>query len=164
MPSIQTGRPPKSNTIQPAAYISRSSSSISTPSSPSMLPTCCAMNYHLLACAHERPWGIVGICGLGHYTVLFAKSLGMEARAFTHSPNRMEDAKKLGADHVVDTNDKVRFTSHLARSARCLDSPRVRRASPSPSSENSISSSPRWTPHPRSRSKSSSPCSTCTAD
>ena len=52
--------------------------------------------------------GVIGIGGLGHYAILFAKALGAEVWAFTHSPDKMDDAKKLGADHVVDTNNKVR--------------------------------------------------------
>lgn len=51
--------------------------------------------------------GIIGIGGLGHYALLFAKALGSEVFAFTHSPQKMDDAKELGADHVIDTNDKV---------------------------------------------------------
>ena len=51
--------------------------------------------------------GIIGIGGLGHFALLFAKALGAEVYAFTHSSGKMEDAKKLGADHVVDTNNKV---------------------------------------------------------
>lgn len=51
--------------------------------------------------------GVIGIGGLGHMAVLFAKALGAEVWAFTHSPDKMEDAKKLGADHIVDTNKKV---------------------------------------------------------
>ena len=51
--------------------------------------------------------GIIGIGGLGHYAIMFAKALGAEVYAFTHSPQKMDDAKALGADHVVDTNNKV---------------------------------------------------------
>ncbi|KAH9912117.1 GroES-like protein [Fomitopsis serialis] len=47
--------------------------------------------------------GVIGIGGLGHYAILFAKALGAKVYAFTHSPNKQEDAKKLGADVVVDT-------------------------------------------------------------
>lgn len=57
--------------------------------------------------------GIVGIGGLGHYAILFAKALGAEVYAFTHSKDKMEDAKKLGADHVIDTTNKVCERSHL---------------------------------------------------
>ncbi|KAH9831476.1 GroES-like protein [Rhodofomes roseus] len=47
--------------------------------------------------------GVLGIGGLGHYAILFGKALGAEVYAFTHSPGKREDAKKLGADHVIDT-------------------------------------------------------------
>ena len=52
--------------------------------------------------------GVIGIGGLGHYAILFAKALGAEVYAFTHSKDKMDDAKQLGADHVVDTTNKVR--------------------------------------------------------
>jgi len=45
--------------------------------------------------------GIIGIGGLGHYAVLFAKALGAEVYAFTSSNHKVDDIKKLGADHVV---------------------------------------------------------------
>ena len=47
--------------------------------------------------------GIVGIGGLGHYAVLFAKALGAEVYAFTHSKNKEDDIKKMGADRIVLT-------------------------------------------------------------
>ncbi|CCM04509.1 uncharacterized protein FIBRA_06690 [Fibroporia radiculosa] len=49
--------------------------------------------------------GVIGIGGLGHYAVLFAKALGAEVYAFTHSPSKLDDAKKMGADHVISTHD-----------------------------------------------------------
>ncbi|KAI0347478.1 GroES-like protein [Trametopsis cervina] len=51
-------------------------------------------------CGPGKKVGIIGIGGLGHYALLFAKAMGAEVWAFTHSPSKMEDAKKLGADHV----------------------------------------------------------------
>ncbi|KAI5120603.1 hypothetical protein M0805_008079 [Coniferiporia weirii] len=48
--------------------------------------------------------GIVGIGGLGHYGILFAKALGAEVYAFSHSLSKAEDAKKLGADHFIATS------------------------------------------------------------
>ncbi|KAI0927884.1 hypothetical protein AcW1_005291 [Taiwanofungus camphoratus] len=50
--------------------------------------------------------GVMGIGGLGHYAVLFAKAMGAEVWAFTHSPSKLEDAKKMGADHVISTHDE----------------------------------------------------------
>ena len=46
--------------------------------------------------------GVMGIGGLGHYAILFAKALGAEVYVFTHSPNKADDARKMGADHVID--------------------------------------------------------------
>ena len=58
--------------------------------------------------------GVIGIGGLGYYAVLFAKAMGAEVYAFTHSSNKMEAAKKLGADYVIDTTDEVSsMNSHM---------------------------------------------------
>ncbi|THH08167.1 hypothetical protein EW145_g2876 [Phellinidium pouzarii] len=48
--------------------------------------------------------GIVSIGGLGHYAILFAKALGAEVYAFSHSSSKAEDAKKMGADHFIETS------------------------------------------------------------
>ncbi|QRW01975.1 Zinc-binding dehydrogenase [Ceratobasidium sp. AG-Ba] len=45
--------------------------------------------------------GIVGLGGLGHYGVLFAKALGAEVYAFSPDGAKEEDMKKLGADHYI---------------------------------------------------------------
>ncbi|PCH43599.1 GroES-like protein [Wolfiporia cocos MD-104 SS10] len=50
--------------------------------------------------------GVIGIGGLGHYAVLWAKAMGAEVYAFTHDSSKMEDIKKMGADHVVNTGEK----------------------------------------------------------
>jgi len=49
---------------------------------------------------------IVGIGGLGHFALLWAKGLGAEVWALSHTPNKKEEALKLGADHFVSTQDK----------------------------------------------------------
>jgi len=49
--------------------------------------------------------GVVGIGGLGHLAIKFAKAWGCEVTAFTHSLAKLEEAKKLGADHVVSSVD-----------------------------------------------------------
>jgi len=49
---------------------------------------------------------IVGIGGLGHFAVLWAKGLGAEVWALSHSPTKKATALKLGADHFVSTKDK----------------------------------------------------------
>jgi len=50
--------------------------------------------------------GIVGLGGLGHYAVMFAKALGAEVYVFSHSNHKEADAKKMGADHFVISSDQ----------------------------------------------------------
>ncbi|CAE6469103.1 unnamed protein product [Rhizoctonia solani] len=54
--------------------------------------------------------GIVGLGGLGHFGVLFAKALGSEVYVFSHSARKQQDALKMGADHFVVSQDKESFT------------------------------------------------------
>ncbi|QSZ30695.1 hypothetical protein DSL72_000253 [Monilinia vaccinii-corymbosi] len=49
---------------------------------------------------------IVGIGGLGHFGLLWAKALGAEVWALSHSPDKKDAALELGADHFVVTNAK----------------------------------------------------------
>lgn len=51
--------------------------------------------------------GVVGIGGLGHYAILWAKAMGAEVYAFTHQEDKVNDIKKLGAHHVINTTDEV---------------------------------------------------------
>ncbi|KAJ1788891.1 hypothetical protein LPJ59_005453 [Coemansia sp. RSA 2399] len=50
--------------------------------------------------------GIVGIGGLGHLAIQFAKALGAEVVAFSHSSNKREQSLELGASKFVDTSNK----------------------------------------------------------
>src|SRR5580765_5681009 len=45
--------------------------------------------------------GVVGLGGLGHMAVKFAHALAAHVVVFTTSPNKQEDALRLGADEVV---------------------------------------------------------------
>ena len=49
--------------------------------------------------------GIVGLGGLGHMGVKLAHAFGAHVVLFTTSPNKAEDAKRLGADEVVISKD-----------------------------------------------------------
>ena len=51
--------------------------------------------------------GVIGLGGLGHMGVKFAKALGAEVTMITTSPAKGDDAKKLGADHVLISTDKA---------------------------------------------------------
>ena len=50
--------------------------------------------------------GVVGIGGIGHMTILFAKALGAEVTAISRTDSKKEMAKKLGADHYAATADE----------------------------------------------------------
>ncbi|HET9698402.1 MAG TPA: NAD(P)-dependent alcohol dehydrogenase, partial [Terriglobales bacterium] len=57
--------------------------------------------------------GIVGLGGLGHMGVKFAKAFGAEVTLFTTSPNKKDDALKLGASEIIVTKDPAEFEKHL---------------------------------------------------
>lgn len=50
--------------------------------------------------------GVIGIGGLGHLALQFSSKLGARTIALTHSPNKVEDCKKLGATEVILTTEK----------------------------------------------------------
>ena len=56
--------------------------------------------------------GIVGLGGLGHMGVKFAKALGAEVVLFTTSPSKVADGLKLGADEVVISKDEEAMAKH----------------------------------------------------
>lgn len=49
--------------------------------------------------------GIVGIGGLGHMGVKFARAYGCEVTAFTSSESKFDEARGFGAHHVVSSRD-----------------------------------------------------------
>ena len=56
-----------------------------------------------------RRWGagpgkkvaVVGLGGLGHMALKLAKAMGADVTLFSRSPGKEEDARRLGADHIV---------------------------------------------------------------
>ena len=48
---------------------------------------------------------VIGIGGLGHIALQFLASWGCEVTAFTSSPSKVEEAKKLGAHKTLDSTD-----------------------------------------------------------
>ncbi|RUW73021.1 NAD(P)-dependent alcohol dehydrogenase [Mesorhizobium sp. M2A.F.Ca.ET.067.02.1.1] len=56
--------------------------------------------------------GIVGLGGLGHMAVKFAHALGADVTLFTTSPGKRDDARRLGADEVIVSNNLSEFESH----------------------------------------------------
>ena len=57
--------------------------------------------------------GIVGLGGLGHMGVKLAKAFGAHVVVFTHSPNKIDDAFRLGADEVVNSHNDDEMKKHL---------------------------------------------------
>ena len=53
--------------------------------------------------------GVVGMGGLGHLGVKFAKAMGAEVIVFTRSDNKVEEAKSHGASDVVVTSNEGAF-------------------------------------------------------
>ncbi len=56
--------------------------------------------------------GVVGLGGLGHMALKFAKAFGAHVVQFTTSASKVEDAKRLGADEVVLSNDPAAMKAH----------------------------------------------------
>jgi len=57
-------------------------------------------------CGPGKKVGIVGVGGLGHYAVQFAKALGAEkVVVFSHSDRKEKDVREMGADEFVTTGN-----------------------------------------------------------
>ncbi|CAB4253478.1 similar to Saccharomyces cerevisiae YMR318C ADH6 NADPH-dependent medium chain alcohol dehydrogenase with broad substrate specificity [Maudiozyma barnettii] len=57
-------------------------------------------------CGPGKKVGILGIGGIGHMGLIFAKALGAEVYAISRNSKKKEDAFKLGADHFIATNEE----------------------------------------------------------
>ncbi len=53
----------------------------------------------------DKSVGILGLGGLGHLAVKFAKAMGAHVTMLTSSSSKAQDAKVLGADNVIVTTD-----------------------------------------------------------
>jgi uncharacterized zinc-type alcohol dehydrogenase-like protein len=56
--------------------------------------------------------GVVGLGGLGHMGVKFARAFGADVVLFTTSPGKTEDAKRLGASEVVVSKNPDEMKRH----------------------------------------------------
>jgi Zn-dependent alcohol dehydrogenases len=65
--------------------------------------------------------GVVGLGGLGHMAVKFARAFGAHVVLFTTSPNKTEDAKRLGAHEVVISKDEKQMEVHAGTFDFILD-------------------------------------------
>ena len=58
---------------------------------------------------------VVGLGGVGHMTVKLAHALGAHVTVLSHSPNKRDDALRLGADDFIATKDESVFKENAGR-------------------------------------------------
>ena len=59
--------------------------------------------------------GVIGIGGLGHLALRFLKAMGCEATAFTSSPDKRDEAVRLGATDAVSSTHAGELRSQAGR-------------------------------------------------
>jgi len=64
---------------------------------------------------------VVGLGGLGHMGVKFAKAFGAHVTVLSHSPSKREAALALGADDFLATGDEATFAGHQKKFDLILD-------------------------------------------
>ena len=64
---------------------------------------------------------MVGLGGLGHMGVKFARAFGAQVVVFTTSPGKKEDALRLGADEVVISRNENEMKKHAGSFDFILD-------------------------------------------
>jgi len=65
--------------------------------------------------------GVVGLGGLGHMGVKFARAFGARVFVFTTSPGKKEDALRLGADEAVVSRNADEMKKHIGSFDFILD-------------------------------------------
>jgi alcohol dehydrogenase (NADP+) len=65
--------------------------------------------------------GVVGLGGLGHMGVKFARAFGAQVAVFTTSPHKKADALRLGADEVIISTDPEQMQAHAGSFDFILD-------------------------------------------
>lgn len=71
--------------------------------------------------AKGKKVGVVGLGGLGHMAVKFAHALRAHVVVFTTSPNKKEDALRLGADEVLISRNADEMKKHAGSFDFILD-------------------------------------------
>ncbi|KAF0093222.1 MAG: putative zinc-type alcohol dehydrogenase-like protein [Puniceicoccaceae bacterium 5H] len=65
--------------------------------------------------------GVVGLGGLGHMAVKFARAFGAHVVVFTTSPSKKEDAMRLGAHEVIVSRNEEEMQAHTGTFDFILD-------------------------------------------
>ncbi|KAL8782638.1 MAG: hypothetical protein Q9213_005225 [Squamulea squamosa] len=72
-------------------------------------------------CGPGKKVGIIGIGGLGHFGILYAKALGADKIvAISRKANKKDDALKFGADEYISTDEDSKWPENHARSVDLL--------------------------------------------
>jgi uncharacterized zinc-type alcohol dehydrogenase-like protein len=69
----------------------------------------------------DKKVGVVGLGGLGHMAVKFARALGSHVVVFTTSPHKKDDAIRLGAHEVVVSRNADEMQKHAGSLDFILD-------------------------------------------
>ena len=64
---------------------------------------------------------VVGLGGLGHMAIKLAKALGAEVTLFSRTPDKIQDAKELGADEVIISTDSAEMKSAQSKFDLIID-------------------------------------------
>ena len=64
---------------------------------------------------------VVGLGGLGHMAIKLAVALGADVTLFSRSPNKMEDAKALGAHSIIISTDETQMGSAMGQFDLIID-------------------------------------------
>ena len=68
-------------------------------------------------CGPGKKVGIIGVGGLGHFGVIFAKALGADkVVGISRKAEKKDDVLKMGADEYIATDDDPDWAQHHARS------------------------------------------------
>lgn len=65
--------------------------------------------------------GILGMGGLGHMGIKFAKAMGAEVTLFTRSASKAEEGRRQGADHVIVSTDAAQMKAAAGQFDFLLD-------------------------------------------
>ncbi|KAH0847973.1 hypothetical protein AYO21_03659 [Fonsecaea monophora] len=68
-------------------------------------------------CGPDKHVGVIGLGGLGHFAVLWAKALGAKSVvAISRKESKKQDALKMGADSYIATDDHPKWDTEFAGS------------------------------------------------
>ena len=58
-------------------------------------------------------FGVVGLGGLGHMAVKFAKAFGCQVTVISRSLNKKQSAIAMGADNFIDSSNTAEMSSAI---------------------------------------------------